>query len=73
MKREFDYPIWTIKRDRCSKCGKKEFFEERLISKREGVLMCKCKGCGDIHKWSSRITSDDWRIKIIDKILDGHR
>lgn len=69
MKRNFEYPNWIIKRDCCSKCGKKEFFEERLISKIEGTLMCKCKACGDIHKWSSRVSLDDWRKKIIGKFI----
>jgi predicted nucleic-acid-binding Zn-ribbon protein len=64
-------------RARCSKCGTREFFKSNLYSnifkpsKVQKVLMCRCKGCDDIHTWSSRISSDEWRKKVIDKILDN--
>jgi hypothetical protein len=70
---EFENPIWSQKRDCCSKCGRKEFYENKIASKVERTLMCQCKGCGDIHKWLSRISIDEWRIKMIEKISNEHR
>jgi uncharacterized Zn finger protein len=65
---------YSIKyRAHCSKCGTREFFENKILSKVQRDLMCHCKGCGDIHTWSSRISLDELRKKVIDKILDGNR
>ena len=72
MKIKDSYSIYD--RAHCSKCGTREFFENKILSKVQSDLMCDCKGCGHIHTWSSRISSDEWRKKIIDKILDdGNR
>ena len=69
MKIKDFYSIYD--RAHCSKCGTSEFLENKKLSIIQRDLICDCKGCGDIHTWSSRISSDEWRKKIIDKILDN--
>jgi hypothetical protein len=66
---EIDYPIYPNNRAYCSKCGKKEFFEDREASKIKNCLMCRCKGCEDVHGCTSRIGLDEWRKRLIKEII----